>query len=129
MNMRSEALAKLPASPMITALIALLVVGLLGGGVNAHFIARHASQDQQYLALTSELRVLSQQVATASRNATNGEAPAFGELAKAQAEFDKVLKTLTNGIDSLPPLEGGALNELNALWNRVNTASTTIVKN
>ncbi|MET0377592.1 MAG: methyl-accepting chemotaxis protein [Spongiibacteraceae bacterium] len=127
--MRSEALAKLPANPVITALIALLVIGLLGGGINAYFVARHASQDQQYLNLTSELRVLSQQIATASRNATNGEAPAFEQLAKSQTEFDQVLKTLTTGDGSLPGMEGGALNELNTLWSRVNTASTTIVKN
>ena len=129
MNMRTEALARLPANPVITFFIGVLVVGLLGAGVNTYFVARHASQDQQYLTLTSELRVLSQQISTSSRNATNGEAPAFEQLAKNRAEFDKTLKTLTSGDGSLPGMSGSELGELNNLWARVNTASETIVKN
>src|SRR5690606_25072147 len=129
MNMKNELMAKLPANPMVAGLIGLLIVGLLGAGINIYFVARHAGQDQQYLALTSELRVLSQQLSTASRNATNGEAPAFEQLKNSRAEFDKTLKTLTQGGDGLPALSGTQLNELNSLWTRVGGASETIVKN
>jgi len=125
-------LAKLPASPVIAGFLILLIVGFVGAAFNAYYVLRHAGYDQRYLELTGELRVLSQQLATAAREATGGQAAAFDTLGKTRAEFDKVLKTLVQGDASLPSPQsmlGGELNELGGLWTKVNSASETIVAN
>jgi twitching motility protein PilJ len=129
---KQGALARLPANPIIAGFLILLVIGFVGAAFNAYYVLRHASYDQRYLEMTGELRVLSQQIATASREATAGTATAFDTLNKTRAEFDKVLKTLINGDDKLPSPQhmlGGELQNLNGLWAKVNSAAGTIVTN
>jgi twitching motility protein PilJ len=122
----------LPGNPLITGLLLLMLIGFLGAVFNAYYVLRHAGFDQRYLELTGELRVLSQQLATASREATAGNAAAFDTLKKTRGEFDGVLQTLLKGDAKAPSpqaLLGTELNELNGLWGKVNTAAGTIVTN
>lgn len=133
MNVKTEgALAKLPANPVIAGFLVLMIIGFVGAAFNAYYVLRHAGFDQRYLELTGELRVLSQQVAAASRDAIGGDAKAFETLAKTRAQFDSVLKTLINGDDRTPSpkgMLGQELDQLSALWGKVNQASGTIVAN
>src|SRR5689334_5958582 len=118
--------ASLPGNPMITGLLLLMLIGFLGAVFNAYYVLRHASYDQRYLELTGELRVLSQQIATASREATGGNAAAFDTLKKTRGEFDNVLQTLMKGDAKAPSpqdLLGTELNGLNTLWAKVNGAA------
>jgi twitching motility protein PilJ len=122
----------LPGNPLITGLLLLMLIGFLGAVFNAYYVLRHAGFDQRYLELTGELRVLSQQLATASREATGGNAMAFDTLKKTRGEFDNVLQTLLKGDAKAPSpqaLLGTELNELNGLWGKVNAAAGTIVTN
>jgi twitching motility protein PilJ len=122
----------LPGNPLITGLLLLMLIGFLGAVFNAYYVLRHAGFDQRYLELTGELRVLSQQLATASREATGGNATAFDTLKKTRGEFDNVLQTLLKGDAKAPSpqaLLGTELNELNGLWGKVNAAAGTIVTN
>jgi twitching motility protein PilJ len=133
MNVKTQgALSRLPTNPVIGFLILLMIVGFIGAGINAFYLLRNASYDQRYLELTADLRLLSQQIATASREATEGDAAAFDALARTRSGFDRTLALLTNGDDALPSpraMLGSELTALNALWGQVNAAATTIVDN
>jgi len=123
---------RLPSNKAINFFIILLVLGLLGAGINAWIVLRDAGHDARYLELTGELRVLSQTISTSSRQATEGDAAAFDELSKSRAKFNETLRILLNGTPTLPSAQtflGTELSALEGLWNQVNGASTTIVDN
>ena len=125
-------LANLPGNPVVSVLLVVMILGLLGAAFNAYYVLRHASYDQRYLELTGELRVLSQQLATSSREATAGNAAAFDALKKTRGEFDQVLQQLAKGDAKAPSPQdmlGSELGELSGLWSKVNTAGGTIVAN
>jgi twitching motility protein PilJ len=133
MNMKTQgALSRLPANPVITIFLLLMLAGFIGAGINAYYLIRNTGYDQRYLELTGEMRVLAQQIAAASREAIEGDAAAFDALAKRRTEFDAALKELVNGNDALPPLQSMLPSELSALsemWQKVSSAAGTIVDN
>lgn len=133
MNMKTQgALSRLPANPVITFFLLLMVAGFVGAGINGYILVRDTGHDQRYLELAGEMRLLAQQISTSSREATEGGAAAFDELAKSRAEFDGALKLLINGSASLPSPQsmlGSELAALSGLWNKVNGDATTIVDN
>jgi twitching motility protein PilJ len=109
-----------------------MVAGIIGAGVNAYIVLRDTGYDARYLELTGELRVLSQQVSTSSRQATAGDAAAFDQLSKSRNKFNQTIGILHKGTTSLPSPQkwlSSELSELGGLWNKVNTASSTIVDN
>jgi twitching motility protein PilJ len=110
----------------------LLIAGIVGVAVNTFIVLRDSNYDAQYRELAGEVRVLSQQVATASRQATAGEAKAFDVLAEARTQLNNKIGTLRNGTEDLPSPEamlGVQLADLGQLWEGMNVASTTIVDN
>ncbi|ARN73715.1 methyl-accepting chemotaxis protein [Oceanicoccus sagamiensis] len=126
------AAAKLPTNRAISFFLFLMVAGIIGAGFNAYIVLRDAGFDARYLELTGELRVLSQQISTSSRQATGGDAAAFDELSKSRNKFNQTIGILQNGTSSLPSPQSmlsSELSELGGLWNKVNTASSTIVDN
>ena len=133
MNAKTRgAAAKLPTNRVISFFLFLMVAGIVGAGFNAYIVLRDAGYDARYLELTGELRVLAQQISTSSRQATSGEAESFDQLEKSRNKFNTTIGILKNGTTSLPSPQGmlaGELGDLDVLWNKVNTASTTIVDN
>ncbi|MCP3908089.1 MAG: methyl-accepting chemotaxis protein, partial [Oceanicoccus sp.] len=133
MNAKTRgAAAKLPTNRAISFFLFLMVAGIIGAGFNAYIVLRDAGFDARYLELTGELRVLSQQISTSSRQATAGDAAAFDELSKSRNKFNQTIGILQNGTSSLPSPQSmlsSELSELGGLWNKVNTASSTIVDN
>lgn len=124
--------AKLPANRFISFFLFLMIAGLLGIGFNTYIVLRDSGYDAQYLELTGELRLLSQQVSTSSRLASGGDAEAFKQLSGARAKFSQTIGVLKNGTDSLPSPQdmiSSELSGLNKLWNKVNKASASIVEN
>lgn len=110
----------------------LLIAGFVGVAINTFILWRDANYDAEYRKLAGDIRVLSQQLATASRQATAGEEKAFDVLAEARAQLNTTVTTLRNGKDGLPSpksMLGAQLSDLDKLWNGVNQASTTIVDN
>ncbi|MEE8058797.1 MAG: methyl-accepting chemotaxis protein [Pseudomonadales bacterium] len=109
-----------------------MIAGFIGAGINAYIVVRDAGYDARYLGLTGELRVLSQQISTSSRQATAGDIAAFDQLAKSRGKFNKAIGILQNGTTNLPPaanLLSAELADLGSLWKKVNNASSTIVDN
>jgi twitching motility protein PilJ len=133
MNAKTRGAApKLPTNRVISFFLLLMVAGIIGAGVNAYIVLRDTGYDARYLELTGELRVLSQQVSTSSRQATAGDAAAFDQLSKSRNKFNQTIGILQNGTTSLPSPQkwlSSELSELGGLWNKVNTASSTIVDN
>ncbi len=133
MNAKTQgAVAKLSTDRAISFFLILMIAGFIGAGINAYIVLRDAGYDARYLELTGELRVLSQQISTSSRQATAGEAEAFDQLSKSRNKFNQTLGVLKNGTGSLPPaanLLSAEISDLDGLWNKVNAASSTIVDN
>jgi twitching motility protein PilJ len=122
----------LPANRAIGFYLFLTIAGLLGVGFNTYIVLRDAAFDAQYLELTGELRVLSQQISTSSRQATAGEGPAFKQLSNARSQFSQTIGEMSSAAQSASSpgtmLDSGLVS-LKGLWQDVNIASTTIVEN
>ena len=133
MNAKTQGSAvRLPTNRAISFFLILMVLGFIGAGINAYIVLRDAGHDTRYLELSSELRLLSQQIATSSRLATAGEAEAFDQLAKSRKNFNQTLGVLQNGTSGLPPVSNLASEEISQLgteWKKVDEASVTIVDN
>ncbi|MBL4827772.1 MAG: type IV pili methyl-accepting chemotaxis transducer N-terminal domain-containing protein [Spongiibacteraceae bacterium] len=133
MNEKNRSVAsRLPTNRVISFFLVLMIAGFIGAGINAYIVLRDASYDARYLELAGELRVLSQTISTSSRQATAGEAASFDDLSKSRAKFNQTLGILQNGTSQLPSPQsmlGNELSELGSMWNKVNTASATIVEN
>ncbi|MGK0440859.1 MAG: twitching motility protein PilJ [Pseudohongiellaceae bacterium] len=133
MNAKTKsAAAKLPTNRVILLFIVLLAAGLIGAITNAYIVLRDAGHDAQYLELTGELRIMSQQIATSSRQATAGDPEAFDQLEKSRGDFNSTLRVLLNGLPDLPSPQAMVTDELSALgttWAQVNSSAETIVKN
>ncbi|MCK5880556.1 MAG: methyl-accepting chemotaxis protein [Sinobacterium sp.] len=92
-------------------------------------IAGYAKDDAEYLNMTSELRVLSQQMATHSREAKEGKASAFDSLESVRKEIAVQIKSFEKGTAVLPALKKQLPKEtaeLSVVWRRVNEDSKTI---
>ncbi len=95
-------------------------------------VVRYAQDDAEYLNMTGELRVLSQQMATHSREAKEGKASAFEELETVRKEIATQIKSFEKGSVSLPALKQELpkeITELSTVWGRVNADSQTIYAN
>ena len=124
--------AKLPTDKAIGFFLVLMILGFIGIGVNAYIVLRDQGYDAEYLERTGDLRVLSQQVSTSSRQATAGDAEAFDQLSESRRKFNQTIGVLKNGSSKLPAasnLLGGELASLEGFWLQVNSASGTIVDN
>ena len=133
MNAKTKGAAnKLSTNRTILFFIVLLAAGLVGAVINAYIVLRDAGHDAQYLEMTGELRILSQQIATSSRQATGGDPEAFKQLDTSRSSFNDTLRTLLNGKGDLPSPQAMLTDELSTLgstWAQVNTSAETIVKN
>jgi twitching motility protein PilJ len=135
MNAKAKgAASKQPTNRMIVFFLTMMVLGIIGAAGNAYMVLRDADFDARYLELTGELRVLSQQISTSSRQATGGDTEAFDQLEASRNKFSRTIGILKNGTTSpyLPSPQSmlpSELSALDALWNKVDEASTTIVDN
>lgn len=133
MNTRKKGAAgKSSTDRAISLFLVLLVIGFFGVGINAYIVLRDAGYDARYLELTGELRVLSQQISTHSRQATEGDAESFDALDKSGRKFSDTLGILEKGTPSLPSpkdILGSALSDLGVVWRSVKDSSVIIVEN
>jgi twitching motility protein PilJ len=130
--MKAGNAAGLGNSRVINVLVFLILVGIVGAGVNTYYLLRDSNYDQRYLELSSEMRLYAQQLANASREAALREQSNFGALSRAQVDFENSRSQLFDGSDSLPsaaPLLGEDVTKLNQLWAQVSSAADTIVSN
>lgn len=132
MNAKTTGAARLPTNRAISFFLFLMVAGIIGAGFNAYIVLRDAGHDARYLELAGELRVLAQQVSTSSRQATAGDAAAFDQLSTSRAGFNETLGILQQGTQDLPSpkaMLSSELTELDNVWTKIDSASSTIVDN
>ena len=100
------------------------------------FDARQATFDTLYVASVGKLRMLSQRLAKAAQQASQGNADAFKQLRDSRDEFASLVKMLANGgaapggVD-LPPTPSSARPQLRALegeWLRTERNSTLVIR-
>ncbi len=109
-----------------------LVLAIAAFIANVVMIFRDSSNDARYLELAGELRVQSQQMATAAREALAGRDSAFDSLVRARDGFDRALRVLSNGDAGLPsprPLLGDELSVLGRQWTQLEPAANGITEN
>src|SRR5579859_6702846 len=108
--------------PMLAALLALLIV--LDAGVVV-YDARQATFNTLYVAAVGKIRMLSQRLAKAAQQASQGNAAAFKQLRESRDEFASVVQLLesggvTNGVTlpSTPKRVRPQLGVLEAQWQK-----------
>ena len=88
---------------LIAALIALTILLV----VVLFIINKDSQNDQEYIANTAEMRVLSQEIAKNATEAAGGTAEAFDQLRRSRDEFQLLWTSVTKGNPEtgLPPSE------------------------
>jgi twitching motility protein PilJ len=129
MNAKTRGAARLPTNKSISFFSFLMVACIIGVGVNTYIVLRDADDDARFLEQSGELRVLSQQVSTSSRQAAAGDAEAFDQLSSSRTKFNQSLSSMQRDSSALPEMLSGELAELSTVWRKVDDSSSTIVDN
>ncbi len=110
---------------------AALIIVILFVVWNFWQLNRNNQHQQQYIALTTDAQVLSQQVAKSAAEAATGNFDAFDELSFAREQIELDLTILRNGNDSglpaTPQAASEQLAELEITWQRINNSSGTVL--
>ncbi|MAY03055.1 MAG: chemotaxis protein [Gammaproteobacteria bacterium] len=124
-------------------LMGLSVISLVLVVINLVLVNIHTAEDQIYIQQTSDLRVLSQEIARNASAALGGSAEAFVELEESTADFDQAWSLINNGAEAhidfgmgvvrALPAKADEINreqaDINPLWNRVTTNVGQIIAN
>ncbi|MEX1032821.1 MAG: methyl-accepting chemotaxis protein [Cellvibrionaceae bacterium] len=121
--------ASMKDNSLTTLLVLMLVISLAAVAVSLFLVQRDNERDQRYLQLVSELRVLSYQVTTLSRDATNGSDEAFGELEQVLADMGRTWDRLRASDPATRTAVAGEMNRYDTVWQRVRGNATNIVEN
>ncbi|MCG8523798.1 MAG: methyl-accepting chemotaxis protein, partial [Pseudomonadales bacterium] len=110
---------------LIAALIALTVLLV----VVLFIINQDSQHDQQYIANTAEMRVLSQEIAKNATEAAGGTAEAFDQLRRSRDEFQQLWTNVTEGNPEtgLPPSELAQQSGVQEHWNTVRENADSIL--
>ncbi|WP_018623443.1 methyl-accepting chemotaxis protein [Kangiella aquimarina] len=113
----------------------LLIVVLIALAVNAGYGFLESQNRIQRSELASEMKVLSQQIATNASEAAQGTQSAFAELDAAAKQFSGNLRKLIDGegVTNLPPapanVRNNELKALESLWREVEPQTQSILAN
>src|SRR5690554_2001770 len=110
---------------LIAALIALTVLLV----VVLFIINKDSQNDQQYIANTAEMRVLSQEIAKNATEAAGGTAEAFDQLRRSRDEFQQLWTSVTEGNPEtgLPASELAQQSGVQQHWNSVRENADSIL--
>lgn len=100
--------------------------------VTLYMIWRNNAYDTEYVRISSDMRVLAQEISTYSREASQGKQASFPLLDSKRKEMDQAFLRLKNGDADLPKLDSMLpedVKELGVVWQRVNSSSETIISN
>ena len=110
---------------LITALIALTILLV----VVLFIINKDSQNDQEYIATTAEMRVLSQEIAKNATEAAGGTSEAFDQLRRSRDEFQQLWTNVTKGHPEtgLPPSELAQQSGVQENWNTVRENADSIL--
>lgn len=116
-------------NPTLVAMIAIVLVAVVALLYVIFTVNLDAGRDKTYIGYTSDLRVLSQEIAKNSSEAADGKSAAFGQLRISRDRFETLFNHLVNGnpeVD-LPPLAGEDIQALDKLWQGVRDSADQIL--
>jgi twitching motility protein PilJ len=113
-------------------MVGLLVFMLAFVAVTFYLITRESQHQQEWIGHTTNVQVLSQQMAKSATEASEGTLVAFFELGDARGDIAYAMSSLKDGdpAQSLPPLPDSMAEPLAALdntWQRMNADAQTII--
>src|SRR3954465_10616785 len=116
-------------------LVVLLALLMLGNGLIVVYDARQATFDTLYVAAVGKIRMLSQRLAKAAQQASQGNREAFKQLRESRDEFSALVNLLASGGVSsgveLPATPGHVRPQLLALereWQKSERNATMVVR-
>ncbi len=120
-------------SGRLYALVGFLVLLLAFVAVTFFLITKESRNEQEWIRLSTDLQVHSQQLAKSSSEAVEGNSNAFTELANSTRIISDAMATLKNGNDlrSVPPLPDAlsdTLSNLDRAWVRMETNANSILE-
>ncbi len=118
---------------VLHALVGLLVILLVFVAVTFYLITKDSENEQEWVRLSTDLQVQSQQLTKSASEAVEGSRSAFAELNDSRSMISGAIDSLMNGNSrkSLPPLPASLsapLGDLNKTWSRVNTNAANILE-
>lgn len=114
-------------------MVGLLVFLLAFVAVTFYLITRDSRNQQAWIGHTTNIQVLSQQMAKSAAEAAEGTLIAFFELTDARGDIAHAMNSLKDGdpVESLPSLPGSMtkpLALLNKTWQRMDSNAQTIIE-
>lgn len=113
-------------------LTAILVGLLLFVAATFYLIVRDSRNEQEWVALSTDVQVVSQQLAKSASESASGIFDAFFALGDARAIIEDDMKMLRDGdpLQRLPPVPGSIEDELavvDEIWQRMNTNTLSVI--
>jgi twitching motility protein PilJ len=135
LSLKLPLLGKLPSGRQLQILTGALVFFLLVDAAVVWFDARQSTFNTIYIATVGKIRMLSQRLAKAAQQASQGNLEAFKQLRDSRDDFAAQMKLLTAGGDtagvSLPATAGAARVELGALeteWQKNEKNASLVIQ-
>ncbi|VAW96239.1 type IV pilus biogenesis protein PilJ [hydrothermal vent metagenome] len=117
MNTGSKnSLAGVSTDRIMLVLFAFLIASVVALGVTYIFVAEEASLDKTYISKIGDQRVISQEIATLTSQATRGDLAAFPLLQKARDAFQAILEYQQSITPAAASSTMSPLNDLSTLW-------------
>lgn len=128
-NESKNIFASMKENTLTSLLVVALVVSLGAMAASIFFVQRDSARDQRYLQSVGELRVLSYQVTTLARDATNGSSDAFGQLKQVSADMGATWDRVRAADSQTRAAVAAEMARYDAVWQRVRQNAGNIVDN
>ncbi|MEE8496365.1 MAG: methyl-accepting chemotaxis protein [Xanthomonadales bacterium] len=122
-----------PKSGGLYALVGLLVILLVYVALTFYLITKDSRNEQEWIRLSTDLQLRSQQLAKSASEAVEGSSSAFLDLSDSMEIISSAMTSLEDGnaAKSLPSLPGplsAPMGELNKTWSRISKNAATILE-
>lgn len=109
-----------------------LIVSLVFVAITFFLQARHVKHEQEWISLTTDVQVSSQQLAKFAGEAAFGNIDAFLELGKSHDKIVSAMSRLQNGsisteLPPIPPAVDAPMKQLRQTWGRMSTNASRIL--
>ena len=109
-----------------------LIVSLVFVAVTFFLLARHASHEQEWVSLATDVQVTSQQLAKSAGEAASGNLNAFKELGNSRDIIATAMGQLSSGsaysnLPAAPAAVEAQMMQLNQTWSRMGTNAASIL--
>jgi twitching motility protein PilJ len=113
--------------------VGLLVILFVFVAVTFYLITKDSHNEQEWVSLSTDLQVQSQQLAKSASEAVEGSSSAFLDLSDSRSMISSAMTSLKNGnsgksLPALPTSLSAPLGELDKTWRRMSTNAAKILE-